>query len=390
MTRALTALALALLSCACVSTRSTRFEPTQHVLLEKVGEEGEKITYGLSSSSSGIPRLVRTRNQEQQIASLGLRVNSIDHHLATNSALTPWRGVVVERVDGSSAAARAGILPGDVLLRLGGIELSSGEQLTDVIQSRMQPGAEVEAELLQVAPDGSYPVTSSRINITLGTRTITISKSDTYPLDGDEGVWRLTGLQVGPLPAHLASEVYNSSEPVTVVAGTLVGSPAYLAGLRPGDRVLSCDGEPIVNNRAISRAVLARANDAKLPADWFEPSLRRDLPDAEGEIRLEVEGPLGPYVTSMDWSEGLSRRSEFGIPILLDYDSDVDSTSWSFLDFIFQFGANYRGSYRDSATRAPQSTWLFSLFPFGMFEFEKTRNSNRYCFFWFIEFEDHH
>jgi hypothetical protein len=68
----------------------------------------------------------------------------------------------------------------------------------------------------------------------------------------------------------------------------------------------------------------------------------------------------------------------------------VDSTSWSFLDFIFQFGANYRGSYRDSATRAPQSTWLFSLFPFGMFEFEKTRNSNRYCFFWFIEFEDHH
>ena len=86
----------------------------------------------------------------------------------------------------------------------------------------------------------------------------------------------------------------------------------------------------------------------------------------------------------------LQSSSSFYVPIVFNWRSDVASTRWSFLDFIFQFGANYRSNYRSSASRAPKKTWLFSLFPFGMFEFERARDHNRYCFFWFIELKDRH
>ena len=61
----------------------------------------------------------------------------------------------------------------------------------------------------------------------------------------------------------------------------------------------------------------------------------------------------------------------------------------SFLDFIFQFGFNYRSRYHPSATRAPQKSWRFSALPLGMFEFSKSpEGKRRNTFFWFITFED--
>jgi len=72
------------------------------------------------------------------------------------------------------------------------------------------------------------------------------------------------------------------------------------------------------------------------------------------------------------------------VPIVWKYHSRVDNTRWSFLDFIFQFGANYSSTYMSSKNRAPSKQWDLSLFPFGMFEFEEGPHGKHYTLFWFI------
>lgn len=390
MLRRAFALSLLLLLSACSSHRTYTLHPQQVLLAETATEDGEELTYRLMSSSGGAPKVTRTSTSSHDVAHLGVRVRSVDRNTGEKNELTPWRGLLVERVDSGSPAARAGILPGDVLLRLDEAELSSPDQLMDLMENEFEPNGEARLQLLKVGSDGSYSTEPDKLLVALGSRQVEVTRSDTFPLGSDLGVLRLTGLQVGTIDSELAQEIYGSAEPVTLVAAALVGSPAYMAGLRGGDRVVTCDGRPVTSYRDVSRALLSRIDGGDLPAEWFDAESRRELPDGEGEIPIEVDGPLGPHSASLVPKRNLESRSSFHIPIVFNWKSDVASKRWSFLDFIFQFGANYRSSYRSSASRAPKKTWLFSLFPFGMFEFERTSDSNRYCFFWFIELKDRH
>jgi hypothetical protein len=386
----LTLLALAFISSGCTSSRSFELQTSRHLLHETVNDAGEEVAYTLVTGSDGVPSITRKQERKYEVAQLGVRTRSINRETGEASALVPWRGLLVDRVESASPAARAGIVRGDVLLNVDGYAVSTSEQLKEHLEANVQPGAEVSVSLLEVGSDGKYPAEPTYVSVTLGSKQVGVTKSDTVQLDADVGVFWLTGLQAGSLSPELASEVYDSSEPVTLVAGTLVGSPAYLAGLRSGDRILSCDGRAVTSNLDISRAVLARAQDLELPANWFDASTRRDLPRAEGDIVLEVDGPLGPHRAALAVVDDLKDSFHLHIPILYSHNSDVDSTSWSFLDFIFQFGASYRTRYRLSATRATSSDSILSFFPFGMFEFERKHDYDLNRFFWFIKFKSDH
>jgi len=373
---------------ACTSTHSVHLRPSQHRLLETTTEEGDDVAFTLVAGGDGVPAITRTLETSHSVATLGVQVRSIDHGLAQGSGLAAWRGVRVERVVGNSPAARAGILQGDVLLSLDDAQLSTPEQLADLLQSKLEPGGKVRIGLLQVDPEGGYAAEASETTTVLGSKEVRVSKSETTRLDTHLGIFRLTGLQVGTLTPELGREIYGSEEPVVLVAGALVGSPAYHAGLRSGDRVLSCEGAAVTSHDDIGRAVLARTEAAELPASWFDAETRRDVESAEGEIRIEVDGPLGRHSTALGVDPDLGSRFHFNVPILYDYKSRVDRSSTSFLDFIFQFGFNYESRYLRSSTRATREDSLLSILPFGMFEFESTEDKDRYCFFWFIEFTD--
>ncbi|MFT7669988.1 MAG: hypothetical protein ACI8X5_002695 [Planctomycetota bacterium] len=390
MIKLLTALAIVTGLSSCISTHSVRIKPKKIVLLETVNDGGEELVFTLMSGSNGVPSISRTSKLDITVASIGLRTRAINGELAEASALMPWRGVLVDRVESASPAARAGIVKGDVLLSFAGTELSTGEQLEEIIESGVEPGAEVVASVLQVGTNGKYAVDPTELTISMGTKQVSVTKSDTTKLQGDKGVFRLTGMQVGTLPPELAKEVYGSAHPVTLIAASLAGSPAYLAGVRAGDRVVSCDGTPVSSYQDVSREILARSLDIDMPVDWFDASMRKDLAEKSGSFDLEVDGPLGQHLTNIEVQTDLYGNFDMNIPILYEHHSGVDRTSWSFLDFIFQFGANYRSRYRSSETRATQEDTSLSIFPFGMFEFESEKDYDSYRFFWFIRFKDRH
>lgn len=384
-----TLLAIACLASACTSTRSAKVPPKQYLLRETVNTDGDEIRYTLHARGNGKPEVVRTRKHKFGVATLGVQTESVSQKLADATDLTAWRGLIVERVVSGSAAARAGILKGDVLVKLNETQLSAPKQLKDLLEHTVEPDAEVTLSVLQVSPNGSYPVDPTEIAVTLTPKDVSVTESDTTALETDLGIFRLTGLQVGTLDSKLGEEIYDTAAPAVLVAGSMIGSPAYKAGLRSGDRVITCDGQPVISHEDISRAVLARARGADIPAEWFAPELRMNIPEQTGNVQLEVEGPLGRHTASLAVDDDLEDEFEFYIPIIIDYESDIRSTSVSFLDFIFQFGFNYEDRYRASNTRSTANQSLLSLFPLGMFEFEHSPGYSRYCFFWIIEFEDY-
>jgi membrane-associated protease RseP (regulator of RpoE activity) len=379
------------LTSGCFSTQSYHHQSTRHELLEREGSsEDERVAYTLASHSSGVPRITRTIKVTHDVAKLGLRGEDVHGDLEDIRFLQPWHGILVQSISRGGAAELAGIAKGDILLKLNDTELSNYAQLRALLTQSNSAGDEVMITLARRNGPTSYQEDPVQIKLTMGSTRTTKTTSNTWDLDSDERVYQLTGLQVGTVPDDLAQELYGSSAPVVLVADSMLGSPAYLAGFRIGDRVTMCDGQPIESHMEISRAVLSRANqvlDLEMP---FHVSERTETAANRGPVSLEVSGPQGPHQALLPVSDELADRNIFVIPILFNHRSRVDNTKWSFLDFIFQFGANYSTRYLRTTSRAPASASLFSLFPLGMFEVETDADSYEITLFWSIKISNRH
>ncbi len=383
--------ALTLLVSACSShSRSIRPETVHHKMMVKPGGEGEEVTYTLTNHREGVPRITRSVERSYKLASLGVTGKNMEKNLSDSTGLKPWRGILVSRVSNRSAAARSGIQEEDVLLTYDGAPLATTDQLKKLIQETSTPGDTVPISLLRKSADGRYTEEPMVINATLDGVDARETTSDTILLDSDRGVYKLTGLQVGGLSEQLTTEMYGNKDSVVLIADALVGSPAYLAGFRTGDKVLRCDGQPVTSYRDISRAVWARSSDLKVGMELFGEESREGVVPTEGPLELVVEGPLGRHEGQIVLRDDMFDSSSFNIPIVFDCDGNIQRSRWSFLDFIFQFGANYRSKYRPSPNRQPAEDTFLSFFPLGMFEFESTESYDKYCFLWFIEFTDRH
>jgi S1-C subfamily serine protease len=66
---------------------------------------------------------------------LGIEVSDVDAQIATNSRLPANTGALVERVFPGSAAERAGIQAGDVILQVNDAEISAASDVKSLIGS---------------------------------------------------------------------------------------------------------------------------------------------------------------------------------------------------------------------------------------------------------------
>jgi Do/DeqQ family serine protease len=91
---------------------------------------------------------------------LGIAIQPVTPEIAARLKLTEVRGVIVENVASNSAAARAGIQPGDVIVAFNGQPVSSGNILRNQVAAT-PPGTEVELEILRHGSE-------KKIRVTLG------------------------------------------------------------------------------------------------------------------------------------------------------------------------------------------------------------------------------
>jgi len=196
-------------------------------------------TGGYEGVSFAIPINVALQVEDQIVthgkvehARLGVEVQQLGQQLAGSFKLDNPSGALVAKVDPDSAAKRAGIRIGDVILKLNGEALSSAGDLSARV-GMARPGDTVTLDIWR---DGK-PLT---IKATLGSATDRqeVASSDDGGSADDHG--RL-GLAVRPLTPE-------ERDQAGVSGGLLVENargPAADAGIQPGDVVLSVDGSPV-------------------------------------------------------------------------------------------------------------------------------------------------
>jgi len=190
---------------------------------------------------------------------LGVFVQAVTADIAASLGLPGARGVIVNTVQPGSAADRAGLRRGDIIVAAGGRETNEPNALRNLVAST-RPGSEITLTILR---DGR----EQEVRATLGEFK---SESAGGPAAPEEGPERRgseggrLGVTVTPLTPEVARRL-GLPEGTEGLAVTDVeqGGPAAGAGLQPGDIIQQADRTEV---RAIEdlRSAIAQAGDRPL------------------------------------------------------------------------------------------------------------------------------
>ncbi|MEA5087516.1 trypsin-like peptidase domain-containing protein [Solidesulfovibrio sp.] len=157
---------------------------------------------------------------------LGLSGQDVDARTARYFHLDRPRGVLVTEVEAGSAAAKAGLRPGDLVLGVGNTDLDDKDQFLGV---------------LRTSPVGEPLV----LRLRRGGEDLRISAVPTAFADKEAA--EVAGKRWGISVAF--------SRGAATVAGVTPGSPAARLGIRPGDVLVQIGGEKLKGQKDFTRAV---------------------------------------------------------------------------------------------------------------------------------------
>ncbi len=162
-------------------------------------------------------------------------------------------GLMVHSVAENSPAEEAGIEAGDIILELDGQPVHTWQEMQDTINSG-EEGTEI-AVLLQKDGSQEEATLEPKLDPTLQRRIIGVL-----------------------LCWNMVSQVDE-------------GSPAYEAGIRPGDTILSINGQPVYNTESMSSALSSAKEDEEIPLVLLrgEETVSTSLPGVSDETLSGVE-----------------------------------------------------------------------------------------------------
>jgi serine protease Do len=193
------------------------------------GYQGVSFAIPINLAQGVEQQIVKTGKVEH--GRLGVQIQNVNQSLAESFKLTTPEGALVAQVVPDSAAARAGIKAGDVILKFNGSPIADSGSLS----VRVNATAPGEKATLDIVRDGK-PMT---VNVTIGSvSSATVAKNGEAAPEGSH-----LGMKLRPLTPDERSQAG--------VSGGLVveesSGRAAEAGIQQGDVVLSVNGTPVTS-----------------------------------------------------------------------------------------------------------------------------------------------
>jgi serine protease Do len=177
---------------------------------------------------------------------LGVQVGPVDREMAEALDLDRPIGALVNEVNEGSAAEKAGIQPGDVILSFNGVTVESSGDLPPLVGSN-PPGTEAKVEVSRNGQEKTLTVVLDALeDDELGSQ---------LAADAGGGQSNALGLQVEPISAD-ARRALGDPEG-GVLLSRVESDAAYRAGLRRGDVILMINNEPVGDVDDFDRIVAA-------------------------------------------------------------------------------------------------------------------------------------
>ncbi len=190
---------------------------------------------GYQGVSFAIPIDVAMKIQRQlldhgkvQRGRLGVSIQEVDQALASSFGLDKAKGALVSEVEDGSPASKAGIEPGDVIIKFNGKDVARSSDLPLMVGD-VTPGKKATVEVWRKSKAQTLTVTVGEAKANAGK----VDQSDSQP---DK-----LGLSVRPLNAQERRSA-NLERGLIVES---VSGPAEQAGIRPGDVILAVNGTAI-------------------------------------------------------------------------------------------------------------------------------------------------
>jgi serine protease Do len=213
--------------------------------------QGIGFAIPINTAKPLIPQLVATGQVTRGY--LGVSIQSITPDLLKALKLKETTGALVGDVVPGSAADKAGIRRGDVIVAFNGTTVKDSHDLPSLVAAT-PVGQEVTVTILRDRKKHELPVTVGK----LPSETATGDESP-HPT---QGKW---GLLLQDVTPWLAREYGLKDDRGVVVAGVQPGSPADRAGIRKGDIILEVNRQPANSaDEAMGAIATADTEDALL------------------------------------------------------------------------------------------------------------------------------
>jgi serine protease Do len=213
---------------------------------------------GYQGLSFAIPIDVALRVKDQIVATgranharLGVNVQDVNQALSQSFGLKRAEGALVSSVQPGSAAERAGLQPGDVILKFDGKPVGAAGELSALV-GQTAPGTRVRLDIWRQSA-------AKELTATLGAAPA--DKERKAAAQGPAAPRDRLGLAVRPLTPEERKEAKVPGGGLLVQE---VGGAAARAGMQPGDIVLLADGKPVKSAEDLRSAAASRDNVALL------------------------------------------------------------------------------------------------------------------------------
>lgn len=349
----------------CVVYETQHFVGAEdHVLAVQEGPDASRIRYELAlRSASGDAVLVVHQSRAIEAPVVGLEVEELGKEKAEQRGVAPFSGVLVKTVRRASAAAEAGFQVGDVLLRAGEAPVVYRGQWQEIVAG-WRVGAEVTCQVLR----GQQELA---LTLVVAGRTETATTREEVALEAPALTQPpYAGVTLRGIPPAYAQRIFGSSAPVVVVSAVEVGSPAWLAGVRGGDRILTVDGQAAPDVHQLARDIAVRG--------------------AEGQSMQWVvtRGGGGPSSGSHTAELALRNYREgmrIWVPFVFWMDQKADTDQWTAGPLGLLVG-NRNQYVADTRTRQLKTRNIFHAV-LGLVHVDSAPDRTRVRLLWFIQFE---
>lgn len=251
---------------------------------------GGNVGIGFAIPAEQAVPIIETLRKGQAVKRgyLGVQISPLGEDLAESLGLAKNRGEFVQGVEPGQGADKAGVRPGDVIVRVNGREVTPDETLSFIV-SGLPIGSRVPIELIRggkrqtvTAVVGERP---SEEQLAQFGAPDDEDFSDQNPQNNTQAAQQALGLAVLPLTPSITRQL--GLEPTTrglVISGVDQEGDAAAKGLRRGDVILTANNMAVTSEAQLNAAVKAAA-DAGRSAVLLQV-LRRGQPAAFIAVRM--------------------------------------------------------------------------------------------------------
>ncbi len=184
---------------------------------------------------------------------LGVVPQDLTEELAAAFDLEEGKGVVLSQVTEDSAAAKAGLEAGDIVLEFRGTPIESASQFRNLVASG-RPGEKVEMVVLR---NGKRETISATLDARPSAEQLQGQERQEEPSEEEEP--QRLGLTVRDLTAEMAQRFGYEGQEGVIITRVAPGSEAAEKGLRAGYVIREVNRQPVINveqyRKAISEAI---------------------------------------------------------------------------------------------------------------------------------------